>query len=229
MRLLDECIPMHVLPGKYRTALEMILDERGQREFGDYLEFGVYQGSSMSCMHRAAETLGLRTMRLVGFDSFAGLPHQADHEGEGLWSAGQFSVTRSYATAYLRHQGVDARRVILIEGWFEQTCSRATAEQYGIRKAAIINIDCDLYSSTKTALTFCRPLIQDAVVIFFDDWHAGGLAEKGLGERRAFEEFLLGNPHLSARELPDLAYNGNSTAFYVSVTGPSTATEFPAP
>lgn len=217
MRLLGDCVPMQVLPEKYTHALELLVAERGHHELGDYLEFGVYQGSSMSCMYRAMESLGLHTMRLIGFDSFSGLPEQADHEDGGIWYAGQYGASVAYATSYLRHHGVDLNRVVLIKGWFEQTCIAATAKRYGIRKAAIINIDCDIYSSTKAALDFSRPFIQDAVVIFFDDWNAGGLAEKGLGERKAFEEFLSANPELVATELTHLAYNANSTAFYVTV------------
>lgn len=62
-------------------------------------------------------------------------------------------------------------------------------------------IDCDIYSSARTALGFCAPLIQNWAVVLFDDWNSGGLAAKGLGERGAFEEFMAGNPDLQAKEL----------------------------
>jgi hypothetical protein len=55
-------------------------------------------------------------------------------------------------------------------------------------------------------------------VIFFDDWNSYDLAEKGLGERKAFEEFLAVNTQFSAHELKNLSYNKESTAFYVQVT-----------
>ena len=61
--------------------------------------------------------------------------------------------------------------------------------------------DCDLYSSARTTLAFCSPLIRDRTLIFFDDWRGDGAESWGLGERRALEEFLDGNPDLVAEEL----------------------------
>jgi hypothetical protein len=63
-------------------------------------------------------------------------------------------------------------------------------------------IDCDLYSSARDALAFCAPLIHDEAVIVFDDWHGGGnLAERDLGEKRAFDELLAAEPDLFAEEI----------------------------
>jgi hypothetical protein len=31
-------------------------------------------------------------------------------------------------------------------------------------------------------------------VLLFDDWHSAGLADRNLGERRAFDEFLQAHP-----------------------------------
>ena len=41
---------------------------------GDYLEFGVYQGSSLIMAFHLARRYRLNTMRFFAFDSFAGLP-----------------------------------------------------------------------------------------------------------------------------------------------------------
>jgi hypothetical protein len=73
-----------------------------------------------------------------------------------------------------------------------------------IREASVIMVDCDLYASARTALHFSADLIVDEAVVFFDDWADAELAAKGLGERRAFEEFQAANPALSVRtgELP---------------------------
>lgn len=211
-------VPMDILPNKYGLALETLIKQREGRELGDYLEFGVSRGSSLSCMYRAAKSLKLENMRFFGFDSFQGLPDEVDSDDEHTWYAGQFYSSLKFTTAFLMNQGVGIEDVNLIKGWFDDTCNPATLKQYQIAKAGIINIDCDIYSSTKIALDFCEPLIQDDVIVFFDDWHTCNLAEKGLGERKAFEEFLADNPRFSARELPDLKYNEASTAFYLKVS-----------
>ncbi len=212
-----ELVPLDILPDKYKEALGMVSAQRNGRELGDYLEFGVYQGSSMTCMYRAATALGLDQMRFIGFDSFDGMPEQANYEDENAWRAGEYRSSLSYTKEYLNYQGVDMSRVSLIKGWFDDTCNPATVQQHNIQKAAVINIDCDIYSSTKTALEFCKPFIQDDIVIFFDDWNSHGMADKSMGERKAFEEFLASNQQFSARELKHLSYNENSTAFYLQV------------
>ena len=51
-------------------------------------------------------------------------------------------------------------------------------------------------------------------MVFLDEWSTSGLAAKGLGERRAFEEFLAGNPDLRAEELP--SYSDDSKVFFVT-------------
>lgn len=55
-------------------------------------------------------------------------------------------------------------------------------------RAAIINIDCDIYESAKCALTMCAGLLQVGSVILFDDYNAF-CADNRKGERRAFREF----------------------------------------
>ncbi len=210
-------VPIDILPNKYQEALSMLIAQRGDRELGDYLEFGVFQGSSTTCMYRAATALGLDKMRFIGFDSFEGLPPQANQEDDNVFSAGDYYCSLSYTQAYLKENNVDMNRVNLIKGWFDHTCNSETAKEYNIKKAAIINIDCDIYSSTKTALQFCKPFMKDDTIIFFDDWNSGNLADKGLGERKAFEEFLEENKQFKAHELKHLSYNKYSTAFYVRV------------
>jgi hypothetical protein len=213
-----DLVPMHILPGKYESAIEILVAQRQGQVFGDYLEFGVSQGGSLSCMHRAAKSSKLNSMRFFGFDSFEGLPDETDSEDGHSWFSGEFYSTTNWTTAFLINQGVDVNDISLIKGWFDDTCAADTLEKYQITKAGIINIDCDIYSSTKIALDFCRPLIKEDVIIFFDDWNSWSLADKGLGEKKAFEEFLADNPRLSATELPELKYNEWSTAFYVKVS-----------
>lgn len=62
-------------------------------------------------------------------------------------------------------------------------------------------------------LKFCAKLIQDEAVIFFDDWHGGGLAARGMGEKRAFDEFLSENPQFIAKPLD--TYDPVSQVFLV--------------
>jgi O-methyltransferase len=209
----EPLVPERELESTYREALELLARKLGPDGVGDYLEFGVYVGTSLLCMDRASKALGLDSVRLFGFDSFEGLPDAAA-EDHGGWVPGQFRADLDFVREKLTRGGVDWSRTVLIPGWFEDTLRPGLAEQLGIEKAGVVMIDCDLYSSARTALDFCAPLIRTAAAVVFDDWNSGGLASRGLGERQAFDEFLAAHPTLAAEELP--SYSENSKVFLVT-------------
>jgi hypothetical protein len=169
-------------------------------------------------MHRVLEDFGLQDVRLFGFDSFEGLPPIAATDSGGRWRPGAFKSTLDFTTQVLEDAGVDWQRVLLTKGFFEATLNDETKEAHAIRKAGVIMVDCDLYQSAKEALEFCEPLILDRSVVFFDDWYP--LALKGMGEKKAFDEFLARYPTLEATELYDFEPNGK--VFLVSRCHPAT-------
>jgi O-methyltransferase len=207
-------VPERELEERYRDALNRLAQAAKPDDVGDYLEFGVYVGTSLLCMHRASKALGFESLRLFGFDSFQGLPEVTATEAPGVWQPGWYRAEYSLVRDHLTRNGIDWDRTTLVPGWFDETLIPGLAQQLGIKKAGIIMIDCDIYSAALTALAFCAPLIRDRAVVFFDDWGPGGLAAKGLGESRAFGEFLAGNPDLRAEELPP--YSDDSKVFFVT-------------
>jgi hypothetical protein len=213
----DELVPSETLYEKYLDALRLLTADTPADQLGDYLEFGVYQGTSMSCMIRAMDELGITGPRFIGFDSFEGMPADTRGQDMDVWSPGDFTASLRYARTYLTEKGADWNRTFLVKGWFEETLTPRTAEELALSKASVIMIDCDIYSSAKVALNFCRPYIRDRAIVFFDDWNAGGLADAHLGERKAFDEFLAENPQFSAEPLPDLRQVEDSMVFAVSV------------
>ena len=190
----------------YRELIAILRRREPAAALGDYLEFGVYHGTSLSCMYEAREEAGLGGMRLFGFDSFQGLPESAAHEDDGVWLPGQFKSTMPLTRDNLRGWGVPDDAVTFVPGWFSETCTPETRSRLGITKASVLMIDCDLYSSTVDALAFCEPLIHSQAAVVFDDYHADGLADRQLGERRAFDEFLDAHPDLHAERLEGLNY-----------------------
>jgi O-methyltransferase len=207
-------VPERELEERYRDALNRLAQAAVSDEVGNYLEFGVYVGTSLLCMDRASKALGYESLRLYGFDSFQGLPEVTATEAAGVWQPGWYRAEYGLVRDHLTRNGIDWDRTTLVPGWFEETLVPGLAQQLGIKKAGIIMIDCDIYSAALTALAFCAPLIRDRAVVFFDDWGPGGLAAKGLGESRAFGEFLAGNPDLRAEELP--SYSDDSKVFFVT-------------
>jgi O-methyltransferase len=197
-------------------GLEHLIGEFGQESLGDYLEFGVYNGTSLVSMFRETEAMGLTGMRLFGFDSFEGLPAAAATDDEGKWKPGAWRSDLEFTEAVLEAEGVDRSRVFLVPGWFSATCNAETAHRYSITKASVIMIDCDIYTSTREALDFCGPLITDRALMLFDDWNTGDLAAKNLGERKAFEEWLAASGCFRAE--PFGTYRAKSETFLVTRT-----------
>ena len=134
---------------------------------------------------------------MFGFDSFEGFPAVAAFDIENELQPGECASSLSSTSERLTENGIDWNRTFLIKGWFSDTLNDNLIQDYNIQKASIIMIDCDLYSSAKESLNFCRPLIKDISIIFFGDWSE----DKSIGERRAFEEFLQENGQLKSKLL----------------------------
>ena len=183
----------------YRRALVHLRDATGS-SVGDYLEFGVYRGDSLLCMARVRRELGL-SFRLFGFDSFKGLPMpEAGDENLG-WPAGAFRSQYRATQRRLEKAGLGRGEAILVKGWYKDTLKPALMRRHNLVRVSTIMMDCDLYSSARTALDFCAPLIKDEAIVFFDDWDGGsGLADRGEGEARAFAEFLEAHPEFASEE-----------------------------
>lgn len=212
-------VPERALESSFRNAVRLLQAEMPGDPLGDYVEFGVCHGASMACMHRVAHELELEHMRLIGFDSFEGLPPEADNPGEGTWRPGEFRSQISFTRRFLAKAGVDWSRTTLVKGWFRDTLTEDAYARLDLKKAGIIMVDCDIYSSARLALDFCRPLIGDAAVVLFDDWNAGGLAARNMGEKAAFDRFLRAHPEFSARELP--SYTDNAKVFLLRREAPT--------
>jgi hypothetical protein len=143
---------------------------------GDYLEFGVFRGETFRNAIRAARQAsrgaagGAFMGRFIAFDSFAGLPKVASMgNGANPYGAGEFAASRA---DFERTLGSLLARcpVEVVAGWFADTLTPATAERLQLRRAAFVNVDCDLYESAVPVLEFVTPLLQTGTIIYFDDW-----------------------------------------------------------
>lgn len=179
------------------NAIRRLHLEEPNEAFGNYLEFGVSRGTSMACVFQVLQQAGLSRARLIGFDSFRGMPPEAAEQG---WPPGAYHSTLSATRRYLLSEGVDLDRVTLVPGWFRDTLTPQRRTELSIGKASLIMIDCDIYSASKEALTFSEPLIGERAILVFDDW--GWRSDSGeIGQKEAFEEFMADHPGLTAEPL----------------------------
>jgi len=178
---------------------------------GDYLEFGVSWGNTMIAAYHNAQRFGLKTMRFYGFDSFEGLPDitGVDAAGECHYHKGQYACTLEAVCQRLASEGVDLSRVQMTKGWYDKSLTPETRRSIGIKKAAVIWIDCDLYESTVPALEFVTDCVQDGTILCFDDWFCfKGNPDRG--EALAFREWLARNPSFRAIEYRKFEAAGHS-------------------
>ncbi|MFZ0259275.1 MAG: class I SAM-dependent methyltransferase [Pseudolabrys sp.] len=137
---------------------------------GLHLEFGVYKGDSIN------RFAGLSPDVIwYGFDSFEGLPE--------AWTLGAkkgaFSVGGRLPPV--------RSNVRLIKGFFEDTLPGFIGEHRGA-KIALMHVDCDLYSATKTIFANVADMLAPGTIIIFDElinYHGG----REVGEFKAFMEF----------------------------------------
>ena len=133
-------------------------------------------------------------MRFFAFDSFQGLPESQGIDKQGHdFCEGKYSCSEADFRAKLVDRGVPLDKVVIVPGWFSDTCIDETIRNHAIKKAAVVHLDCDLYESTKQALNFITPLLTDGTILIFDDWYCfRGNPE--LGEQKAFTEWSLSLP-----------------------------------
>jgi hypothetical protein len=177
----------------FRKAFEFLV---GTGIRGDILEFGTFKGYTA----RLIATL-IREFRYPGklylFDSFGGLPEigspidQQSHEvaANKVWFQGQMALPTGivHSIRNALQKIIPASQLVILEGYYEET----VGAHLPASKAALIHIDCDLYSSTKCVLekVLSKGILQDGCVIMFDDFNANR-ANPLMGERRALAEVV---------------------------------------
>ena len=116
---------------------------------GAVLEFGVRYGLSLNFLATLTE------QTIHGFDSFEGLPE--------AWIGMQ-------AGAYTTHGHLPevASNVVLHVGWFSDTLPPFVAQHHDAIRFA--NIDCDIYSSTRTVLEHLEQRLVPGTVLVFDEY-----------------------------------------------------------
>jgi tetratricopeptide (TPR) repeat protein len=140
--------PIPKLLGSGHTVLKKAYEAISLQN-GLILEFGVRHGTSIR------QLASFSTKPLYGFDSFEGLPEDWHQESKEVYS------TRGKIPKVPHH-------VTLIPGWFEETLPLFLEKHE--ENVALINIDCDIYSSTKTVLDLLSPRIKKGTIMIFDEY-----------------------------------------------------------
>lgn len=163
---------------------------------GDYAEFGVWRGGALCFVATALARAG-SSARVLGFDSFAGLPKGVGRDGDKLWE-GQFSDTSVARVRGLFERHGLAGRLELYQGWFEETIGAVEGRAF-----AMVHVDCDLYEPQKLVLERVWERLSVGGVMVFDDYRCPDTP----GITIAVEEFFAGRAEV-VRVTPGLESSG---------------------
>ena len=169
---------------------------------GDILEFGVMYGYTARILADCISRFKLKDVRLHLFDSFEGLPTMSEEDQNsyeivnGTWSKGALCTPpglEGILEKKLRKR-IGTEKLFVVKGYFERTLEQHIREKK-INKAILINLDCDLYSSSKYVLRtlFEYDLVQDGALLICDDWMTS-FGNPNLGQRKAVQEILQEHP-----------------------------------
>jgi predicted O-methyltransferase YrrM len=150
----------------WRAAIALIEDPART-----WCEFGVGQGESLDwfAMNKPREA------RLVGFDSFEGIPEPWHAHPAGQWASKVYVSNRP--------------DVEIVTGPFAKTLADAGVVAKLGERIGFLHVDCDLYSSTRTVLEGLRGKIGAGTVIVFDEMYSyPGWWEH---EAKAFQERVV--------------------------------------
>lgn len=144
---------------------------------GDYIEFGVFEGSSFShairCYLNLKEYMppnNKNEINFFGFDSFDGFGKLDDSEYHPFYEDEQFKTSLLFVKDRVE-KCANKTKFKLIKGFFEETLS-VDPTNYGIKKARIIFIDADTFSSSSLSLEFCKKLICEGTYLILDDFYS---------------------------------------------------------
>ena len=159
---------------------------------GDYAEFGCCGGNTFQLACHEAIRHG-HNARLWAFDSFQGLPAAAEaKDSHPVWVEGQMmtSLDRFHQICAANRIPRDAYHVV--PGFYDETLTKKSRSD-APGNVSLAYIDCDLYLSTKTILTFLKPRMKHGMTIAFDDYFCWSATQIS-GARMAMLEFSFGNP-----------------------------------
>jgi O-methyltransferase len=185
---------------------------RSQREPGDYLEFGVFDGRTMTLAWHAMKDI--RAMRFFGFDTFKGIAGALAEEIS--YPDGSYYSNLETYWHNMQVANADPARMRPVAGNFLETFTDREALQasLGIERCLVAHIDCDVYTAAKASLNFLTNILVQGSVLLFDEFHANN-ASNQLGERRALREWLEENPGIQVERWMDYAAVGR--AFFVHI------------
>lgn len=197
----------------FRRTFDFVTDNR---VVGDYFEFGCHRCRTFRMALTEARRHNLDRMQFHAFDSFEGLPEPTSDTSVEIWRRGALTTAEDEFMEMVRQHGIYVDNVRTIKGFYEDSLTKPLQRRYldSGRKAALVNVDCDLYESALPVFDFIDPLLQEGSIIYLDDLFAGYKGNPHKGVARAFLEWQQRTRWKLVRHL-DIGWWGRSYIVYL--------------
>lgn len=172
-----------------RIANELQQSSGGYAGDRDLYQFGVLTGGGLRAWVELMPLLNVSFGGAIwGFDSFNGMPDEdktfmrKSHQRDSQWAQGGLnasSIMRAPDWPALRHTltrnvGYARDKTHFVRGFYNDSLREGArlARRTSMRPAFLIDIDCDLYTSTKQALSFMlvSGLLVPGTYVYYDDY-----------------------------------------------------------
>ena len=201
---------------KYQGIKKAMFITAHDTTYGSYLEFGVFTGSSfnfaMKVNKKIEKIFGKSDCEFIGFDSFNGFGEIKEEDKNPRFKDHTFAVNEQKVLKNIDNVA-RGQKYRIVKGFYQDTIKNKTTEDLKINKARVVMIDCDLKESTRIALEFIKPSIQEGTIILFDDY-IFFKGNKDKGEYGAFEDFQNNNPQILFRRAFDYGYGSRAFIAY---------------
>jgi len=192
--------PYTMLPYARLSKLAELADECNRNGIpGAFVQCGVWKGGS------AAVLVALANGRPVElFDTFAGCPAPEPkdisvHDRPG--HAGEAAAGMEFILRVLDRLGLNDPTVRVYPGLIERTVPLA---KEGIDRVALLHLDCDWYSATRTAMEELYPRLEHGGYVFADDAGYWPSSLEGI------EQYFL----MRASDVPPLTWVDHTGAYW---------------
>lgn len=185
---------------------------------GDILEFGTFRGYTAHIMAHLMRGGNFRG-HLWLYDSFEGLPAlSSSNDSEcylnkkGDWISGGMSVPQGFE----RYISESLSKIIpnsaftIVKGYFEDSMEKSLTNE----KAALVHLDCDLYSSSKYVLEKLleNDVLQDGTLLYCDDYNCNR-SNLRMGQRGALSAVFTDSCRFTYSEF--FSYGWFGKAFFI--------------
>ena len=176
---------------------------------GSYLEFGLYRGAAFAHFYHAFRRHRLE-VPMFGFDSFQGLPPAHDEDadtGFRRYAEGYFACSEPELRAELGRHRVPAAAYTLVAGFYQHSLRPALYDRPALAPSAAVMVDCFYYESTRLALRFITPTLQNGTVLMCNSYFRFR-GHPDYGERGALNEWARQHPAIALTEYAKFGTTG---------------------